>query len=576
MIKAKIENLLKQAVGKKAATIEVFPPDNEKFGHYSTNIALKMAKIEKANPLLLAEKIVKNLNEKSPKNFFEKIEIVAPGFINFWLSEKILSEELKSIIKKDKNYGKSDTWKNKKAIVEFTDPNPFKEFHIGHLYSNIVGETLARIFEKNGAKVKRANYQGDVGMHVAKAIWGMMKKMKSEDLSLAQLSKQTLDHKVKFMGESYSLGAKAFEEDEKAKLEITDLNRKIFALDKEIKDIYIKGRKWSLEYFEKIYKRLGVKFDFYYLESKVAEIGAKLVRENLKKGIFEISEGAVVFPGEKYGLHRRVFINSNGLPTYEAKELGLAPTKFKNFPYDISIIVTGNEIIDYFKVLLAALNKINPKLAKRTKHITHGMIRLPSGKMSSRTGDVIKAEDLLEKIKIGALKTLMSSKREKITKSKEQEVAEMISIGAVKYSLLKASLGSDIIFDFEKSLSFEGDSGPYLQYTYARLKSILRKAGHFPSKTDFMLLKTDSEKSLIRQLIYFPEVIVRAAETRETNIITEYLFKLATAINYFYEKEPILKVLKLLRGNRLNLIHAATIVLKNGLEILGIKTPEKM
>ena len=297
-------------------------------------------------------------------------------------------------------------------------------------------------------------------------------------------------------------------------------------------------------------------------------------KDNLKKGIFEISEGAIVFPGEKYGLHRRVFVNKEGLPTYEAKELGLAPTKYQNFPYDLSIIVTGNEIIEYFKVLIYALKQIYPRLGEKAKHIPHGMVRLTSGKMSSRTGKILTAEELLDEVKKRVLKIMRSSRGH--SGANKKEVAEAIAIGAVKYSLLKGSLGQDIIFDLEKSLNLQGDSGPYLQYTYARLRSILRKAHSLPKKPDFLLLQSESEKAVMRQLIYFQDVLARAATLYETNILCDYLFKLANALNSFYEKEPILKAPKPLRENRLNLILTATIILKNGLNLLGFKTPERM
>ncbi|MBI3638482.1 arginine--tRNA ligase [Candidatus Wolfebacteria bacterium] len=583
MLKTKIENLLKKAIRAdsrfvsqlSASMVEVFAPENEGHGHYSTNIALRLAKPLKKNPLIIAEEIVKKLRLITHYSLLiTRTEIAPPGFINFWLSQEALDGELKKILKLKENYGSLDNWKNKKVMVEFTDPNPFKEFHIGHLYSNIIGEALSKIFEANGAIAKRANYQGDVGLHVAKAIWGMKEKMKSGKMSLAQLEKRNLDYRLRFMGEAYAKGNRALEENPRAKLEITELNKKIFLLDKEIKDLYKKGRKWSLEYFDRIYKRLGTKFDFYYFEREAGKAGFDLVKENIKKSIFIESEGAIVFPGEKYGLHRRVFINSEGLPTYEAKELGLAPQKYKDFPYDLSVIITGNDIVDYFKVLICALKQINPRIGKKTKHFAHGMVRLPSGKMSSRTGDVIRGEDLMNEVKKRVFKIVKSSK-EVIAKDREK-TAEIVAMGAIKYSLLKASLGSDTIFDFEKSLSLRGDSGPYIQYTYARLKNILRKAGTKPKKIDFQLLETETEKNVIRQLIYFPEVVMRAGERYETNIIADYLFKLANTLNAFYEKEPILKVKKPLRENRLNLIIAATIVLKNGLHLLGIESPERM
>ena len=245
--------------------------------------------------------------------------------------------------------------------------------------SNAIGESLSRIFEFQGAKVKRVCYQGDVGIHVAKAIWG---KMENEKLN---------------WGQAYAYGAQMYDEDENARKETIELNKKIYArTDKNINKLYDAGKKESLKHFGKIYKKLKTKFDYFIFESEVGPIGKKIVEKGLKDKIFEKGEnGAIIFKGEKYGLHTRVFINSEGLPTYEAKDLGLAEIKYKKYKYDQSFIITGNEVNEYFKVMLCAMDKINPDLAKKTKHIGHGMMRLPEGKMSSRTGNVITAETLI-------------------------------------------------------------------------------------------------------------------------------------------------------------------------------------
>ena len=374
----KTEGLLNEI---KDSLISFEHPENPEHGDYSTNVALVLGKQLNQNPRKIADLIHSRLNIRDT-GFVSEIKAEGLGFINFFLKQEYLIGELQEVIKKKEKYGQGDAQK-KKVMVEFTDPNPFKEFHIGHLYSNTVGESLSRLLEAQGAQVKRVNYQGDVGLHVAKAVWGMQRNLEEQHLSLKELAKKDLSVRMKFLGQSYAKGNQAYETGN-AKEDIESLNAKIFALDKEIKELYQQGRKWSLEYFEQIYKRLGTKFDYYYFESEVGKVGEKLVEEGMKKGIFEKSQGAVIFPGEKYGLHSRVFITSQGLPTYEAKELGLAPTKYKDFKYDLSLIITGNEIIDYFKVLLAALKEINPELGRKTKHLSHGMVRLPEGKMSSR------------------------------------------------------------------------------------------------------------------------------------------------------------------------------------------------
>jgi len=514
------------------------------------------------SPLALAEKIVEILNTKYKilDTDFEQVEIAAPGFINFYLSKEYLSDCLREIEERQDEYGKGEGLKDKKIMVEFTDPNPFKEFHIGHLYTNIVGEAISRLLSANSAIVKRANYQGDVGMHVAKAIYGLQSlKIKAEDLE-----EKSLKEKIKTLGEAYAFGAKVYEEGKDEKKEIEQLNKKIYDKDEAIMGLYAKGRQWSLEYFETIYKRLGTKFDFYYFESEVGVDGLKLVKEYLQKGVFEESQGAVIFPGKKQNLHNRVFINSLGLPTYEAKELGLAFKKYNDFKYDQSIVITANEIIGYFKVLIAALGKINPDLASKTKHLSHGMVRLPIGKMSSRAGNIITGEWLLDEAK-----KLLKSKYSEMT----EETLEKVAVGAIKYALLKSGLGHDIEFNFEESISIQGNSGPYLQYTFARTQSIWDKSSKQASPENVKDLNPE-ELALLRTIRMFPAIVEGSAEVFAPNVLCTYLFDLAQKFNLFYQKHKIISSDQ--ENFRLALTLGVGQVLKNGLNLLGISAPEHM
>ncbi len=554
-MKDKIIQALNRASGIKDPNLE-FSSKSE-FGDYTTNIAL-----HSKNPRKTAEELVLKLKKNQElKDVVDKIEIAGPGFINFHLSTKALITNLSQIIEEKENFGKVTVKKAKKIILEFTDPNPFKEFHIGHVYTNTVGESLSRILEANGAEVHRVNYQGDVGLHVAKSLWGMIKKMQEENLKIEDLEKRNLKERVKFMGEGYVLASNLYKENESIKKEINELNKKIFDQDKSILDIYNKGRSWSLEYFETIYKRLGTKFNNYYFESEVGKVGEKIVIENLETGVFQKSQGAIIFPGKKHGLHDRVFINSLGLPTYEAKELGLAPTKYKDFKYDQSIIITGNEINEYFKVLIKAMTIIYPDLGKKTIHIGHGMVRLPEGKMSSRTGNIITGEMLLDEVKNNAAEI-------------DKDSSEAVAVGAVKYAFLKVGIGQDIVFNIGESLSLQGNSGPYLQYTVARTNSLLAKSSKLNLKISNELKLNPEEQQVLRELVKFPEIIEFAAFNYSPNILCEYLFNLAQRYNGFYNKH------KILEGDniefRLQLTFAANVVLKNGLNLLGIATPKKM
>ncbi len=521
-MKQKIENLITEtltSLDMDAKGFVVEHPTDFRMGDYSTNVAIKHgAKKEE-----IFDYIQKHLSEG-----VEKVEMVGPGFINFYLSKEFFKGSLKEIIEKRENFGKSEHAKGFKVMVEHTDPNPFKEFHIGHLMPNVIGSTLARIFEWNGAEVRQANYQGDVGLHVAKAVWAL-------DQGQAE--------------NPYAFGHQAYENSEVSKKEIEEINKKIYDhSDEHINQIYETGKKDSLGAFEKIYERLGTKFDYYFFESETGEIGKKIVEENIGK-VFEKSDGAVIFNGS----HTRVFINSLGLPTYEAKDLGNAQRKFDKYPYDLSVVVTGNEIRDYFKVVLEAMEKVLPELAKKTKHMPHGMLRLPSGKMSSRTGNVIIAQDLIEEV------------REKV-KSDEQ-----VAIAAIKYMILRQSIGSDIIFDLDKSVSVEGDSGVYLQYAHARASSLLDKAG----KPGSVEGESGEVREIEKMLYRFPEIVERAGQEYAPNYITTYLTELASAFNNFYAHEQVLEETPE-APYRLAIVEAFKVVMKNGLSILGITAPERM
>ena len=556
-IKEEIRKLIEKAIksfGSYDGPVLVETPKEKTHGDYSTNIALALAKKLNKNPIEVAGGLVKELSSKVLKNIgIEKVEVAGPGFINFYLSKKFFVENLKKI---NKNFGKNSNLKDQKVIVEYTDPNPFKEFHIGHLMSNSIGESISRIFEFQGAKVKRANYQGDVGLHVAKAIWG---KMQNQNQAWQN---------------AYVFGSEKYEINETAKKEITELNKKIFERsDKNINALYDKGKKESLEYFEKIYKTLGTKFDYYFFESAVADFGKKIVENGLKSGIFEKGEkGATIFKGEKTGLHTRVFINSEGLPTYEAKELGLAHIKYKKYGYNQSVIITGNEINEYFKVLLSAMLQIFPELAEKTKHIGHGMMRLSEGKMSSRTGKIITFEFLLNKVEELVKEKI---KNRDFSEKEKNEITEKVAIGALKYSILKQSIGSDIIYDFEKSISFEGDSGPYLQYSYARAQSVLKKAKAEKIKASLKNIPNEISK-LEKDMIYFPEIVEKSGKEYEPHVITLYLTELAREFNNYYANNKIVDKNDDFSSYKVAITEAFSIIMKNSLWLLGIQAPEKM
>ncbi len=532
-----------ERLGARTGVFGVVPTTELQNGDYASNAALVFAEEFKTNPRELAEKIIKELGEipgvEHPPS------VAGPGFINFRLSSSVLLDSLTKAASENA-WGANEDLSGNKIMVEYTDPNPFKEFHIGHLMSNAIGESISRLVQFSGAEVKRANYQGDVGPHVARALWGRQQK--------PELS----------WGEAYAYGAQNYEANKDA---IDAINAKVYdRSDEKLNALYDAGRKESLDHFEKLYKILDTKFDFYFFESVTAPKGEAIVKAHPE--VFEQSDGAIVYKGEQDGLHTRVFITSKGLPTYETKELGLAQLKEETWNFDTSVTVTAHEQANYFAVVLAAMRKVLPKVASKIEHVSHGMMRLTSGKMSSRTGDVITGEsllnDLIEQARIRAAESRANDK---------EKLAQDVAVAAIKYQILKQASGKDITFERERALSLEGDSGPYLQYAHARTRAVLEKA-----KEQNIEPRGDTsrmQEELPRLLYRFPEVVERAAGEYEPHLVTNYLLQVASEFNTWYAQEQILDGTPA-AAHKVALTSAVARTLKNGLWILGIPAPEKM
>ncbi len=534
--------------GARNVSFVVERPGEIAHGDYATNAALTAAKSLGKNPRELADELARHLIEVLGESFASHVAVAGPGFVNITLAREAVTLAVAEADAKGTEWGKGRADAEQRVMVEYTDPNPFKEMHIGHLMSNVIGESLARLTENEGAKVIRANYQGDVGPHVAKAVWGLRKAGITEPTTAREL------------GEAYAAGSRAYEDSLGAKAEIDELNQAIYAgTDHALMEEWRKGRDVSLSAFEQLYKVLGTHFDYYFFESETAEIGTRIVQDGLNKGVFEESEGAVIYRGEKQGLHTLVFITSKGTPTYEAKDIGLAFLKEERVSIDRSIIVTAAEQIGHFKVMFAALGEIAPLIAKKTTHVPHGFLRLTTGKMSSREGNVITAAGLTEEI---------------IKKASEKNadplIAEQVAIGAIKYMVLRQAPGSDIIFDPEKSLSLEGDSGPYLQYALVRAKKILSYASEDENGTAV----PQSPYLIERLILHFPEVVARAAATLAPNLLATYLTELAASWNAFYASEQVLGSPEEAYKQRVARAFANTMT--NGLALLGIPVPERM
>lgn len=546
-------------------TFTLDQPEDALHGDYATNIAFPFSKSLGKLPKETAESLVETLMQEL-EEVLEKIEIAGPGFINFFLKDDVRTDEAESVALSDivNVTGKG------KVIVEYTDPNPFKLFHIGHLVPNAIGESIACLYESQGFEVSRVCYQGDVGMHVAKTIWGVAKEREEKGGEKAILNLTDMFA----LGRGYALGNSAYEEDENAKKEIVEINKKIYSKsDSSINLLYDWGKEISLKNFDEIYKKLGTKFDHFVFESEVGDEGVAIVKKHLGT-VFEESDGAIVFKGEDYGLHTRVFVNSQGLPTYEAKELGNTYRKEKLVPGAVhSVVVTAHEIDEYFKVMKAVLEKIDKPLAERLLHVSHGMLRLPEGKMSSRTGNVIPAEELIENVGARIKERIEDMK---VEESAKEKLVNDIAVGAIKFSILKSAPGKDMIFDFEKSISFEGDSGPYLQYTHARLCALLDKAASAGIEIESYSIE-NPERELEQVIIGYTQVLEKAYRDLGPHHIVQHLLLLTRAFNNMYGRQQIVdEENKEKSAYYVMLSQAVKNILAHGLHTLGIVAPERM
>ncbi len=549
-----------------SASFSLTQPEETAHGDYATNIAFTLSKEKGISPKACAEELATVLAEKC-SSVVEKVEVAGPGFLNFFLRNDVRTDEVEELA----SYGVLRPLRDEQVLVEYTDPNCFKVFHIGHLMSNTIGESLARLYEAVGYDVLRVCYPSDIGRNVAMGVWGVMKRNAEKPPRDASLK-----DKVTFLGMCYAYANQQFEESDEAKKEITEVNKAIYGgTDAHIMEVYAEGRALSLEYFESLYKELGTTFDAYIYESEVADPGLFIVKEYLKRGIFEESEGAIVYKGEQDGLHTRVFVNKEGLPTYEAKELGNYEKKIELLPNASKyVIITASEQREYFKVINAVTEKIHPTLKGKLVHISHGMMRLPTGKMSSRTGNVIGGEDLLNDIK----ETITERVKEmRVEDDEKASLVSAIAVGAIKFSVLKIAPGKDIAFDFEKSISFEGDSGPYLQYTHARLSALLDKGNENSIAYEHGYVVTSSEKELEKALIGYKEVLIKAYEELSPHHIVQHLLLVTRLFNNMYSRVQIVNV-----ENKdesmyyLMLTKATKEVLSHGLSVLGINAPNRM
>ncbi len=558
MFKEIIEKELKKA-GVKSPVLEI--PKDEKLGDYAFP-CFQLSKEKKKNPADIARDLADKI--KLGKEI-QEVKVIGP-YLNFFTNKNLLAQEiLTQILKEKEEYGKR---KDKgKLLIEFCHANTHKAFHIGHTRNICIGESVSRILEFSGKKIIRANYQGDIGMHVAKTLWGLLHL---KELGLVAPEKE----KGRWLGMVYAAASQAAQ-DENIAEEINTINQKIYAGDKNLLELWKKTRKWSIDYFEKIvYPDFNAKFDRFYFESEVEKKGIEAVNSLLKKGIAKLNEGAIIMDFEKEGLGVFILLKSDKTPLYSTKDIALAEIQEKEFHPDKILHIVGSEQNLYFKQLIKTFSAYNKKLAEKEQHISYELVILPSGKMASREGKVILYDDTLAEI-IELVKVEIKKRNKKISKIELEKRAKTIALAAIKYAMLSQDIRKTIIFNEGEITRFEGNTGPYLQYTYARASSIMRKSGKKPDfKKAHIVSLNEKEVSLVNKLSRFPDIVKHSAETYNPALIANYAYELSQIFNEFYHNSQVLGSLE--EDFRLILTQATRFVLKNSLSLLGIAVLEEM
>ncbi|NIO22526.1 MAG: arginine--tRNA ligase [Candidatus Aenigmarchaeota archaeon] len=555
------ERISKVAKIKKENIILEKPKDH-KFGDIAFPCFTLSKKLRKS-----PGEIAKDFSSKiKPSGLLAKIEPKG-GYLNFFANwDEIGQKTVEGVLKEKENFGKEEK-KRGNVMVEYCHFNTHKAVHIGHIRTACLGESLSRILEFYGYKVIRANYQGDIGPHVARCVWGFLKLHEG---------KKPREERGKWLGTVYAEASKKLKGNEKLSKEVDEVNRKIYAGDPKLTRIWKETRRWSLDYFDKIYESFGIKFNRLYFESEVEKPGTDISKKLLKKRIAKESEGAILMDLEKHGLGVFLLVKSDETPLYSAKDLGLAELKTKEYKIGKSVHVVGSEQKLYFQQLFKTFELMKSPLANKSYHLCYELVNLPTGKMASREGEVILYEDVLNEL-IKHAKEETEKRNPKMDKKTLESVSKHIALASLKYDMIKMSPTKTIIFDWKKALDFEGNAAPYLQYTYARANSILRKAKVKEiKKFDISLLKAPIERELTKMISEFPEAVQNASNDLHPHYIANYCYNLSTKFNEFYQFMPVIHARLGLKIHRLALVKAVSIVLKNALNLLGIEAPERM
>jgi len=560
-------------------------PENEQFGDYASSVSLSLGKDLKRLPIEIAKELAQEISsynltfesDKDPYPVFASIEAIQPGFINFKLSQEWLKQQMVDVFEKGDKYGSSDIGDKKTIVVEYSQPNTNKPMHVGHSRNNFLGSSLANILGFVGYKVIKSNYVGDIGIHICKSMLMYQKYGEGREPGIGQDENVKPDH---FVGEFYRMYEEAFEKDPSIENEASDMLRKWESGDEETLQLWEKMNAWVYKGWEETYKEEGVSFDTWSYESEEVNIGKEMVEDAVKKGVaVKDGTGAVIAKLEEYGLPDKVLLRSDGTSIYATKDLQLAKNSYEKFKFEKRLYVVDSRQSDYLKTIFKVLELMGYDWALKLHHISYGFVTLPEGVMSSRLGNTVNADDVYKKLVDLEQDEVRHSLKEV---SDLEDTSKKVALAAFRYGMLKVDPKQDIVFDYDKVTKFEGNTGPYLMYSYARAKSILEKAGVEEKEIDFNLKLfgetklEEKEVDILRSIYKFSEIVLESADSFTPHVIANYLYDLSQRFNSFYADVPVLNAEGYVRGFRLALVKCMSQVLKNGLHLLGIDVVEKM
>ena len=518
---------------------------------------------------------------------------VIKGFLNISVAKTQWIDTLNKI-NKDDNFGIKNVEDNAPLVmIEYSSPNTNKPLHLGHVRNNLLGYSLSKIMTANGNKVVKTNIVNDRGIHICKSMLAWQKW--GENITPEAAGKKG-DHLVgdfyvlfdkKYKEQVNELMAKGESEEEAKKnapliKEAQEMLRKWEAGDKEVRELWSMMNQWVYQGFDESYKRLGVAFDKIYYESDTYLVGKQKVEEGLEKGEFYKREDGSVWANlEKDGLDEKLLLRSDGTSVYMTQDIGTATLRFKEFPIDQMIYVVGNEQNYHFQVLSILLDRLGFKWGKSLVHFSYGMVELPNGKMKSREGTVVDADDLMDDMIATAKEMGKDRETEGATEAELNEIARIVGLGALKYFILKVDPKKNMLFNPQESIDFNGNTGPFIQYTHARIKSVLRKAAAegiaLPEQLDNSIETNEKETQLIQLLASYPNVVAQAGQEFSPSVIANYAYELSKEFNQFYhdysflkEENPVIKQMRLVLAANV----AKTI--KSAMSLLGIEVPERM